>query len=98
MRQFESVQTPSLTDDLGTYLQYLVEVGGSDLFLTMGAVPTVKVEGNMLAMAMPPLAPARVKELAYSMMNESQMRQFEADLECDLAIGIESLGRFRLNV
>ncbi|MDD5336146.1 MAG: PilT/PilU family type 4a pilus ATPase [Rhodoferax sp.] len=98
MRQFESVQTPSLTDDLGAYLQYLVEVEGSDLFLTVGAVPTVKVEGNMRPMAMPPLAPARVKELAYSMMSESQMRQFEADLECDLAIGIETLGRFRLNV
>lgn len=98
MEQFDAVQAPTLTDDLGAYLQYMVEVEGSDLFLTVGAVPTVKVEGNMRQLAMPPVQPNRVKELAYSMMSESQMRQFEADLECDLAVGFESLGRFRLNV
>lgn len=96
--KFETVQPPSLTDDLGAYLQYMVELEGSDLFLTVGAVPTVKIEGTMRPLPMPALAPKRVKELAYSMMNESQMRQFEADLECDLAVGIDSLGRFRLNV
>jgi twitching motility protein PilU len=73
-------------------------VEGSDLFLTAGAVPTVKVEGTMQRLTMPALQPSRVKELAYSMMTESQMRQFEADLECDLAVGLESLGRFRLNI
>lgn len=95
---FAAVLPPSLTDDLGAYLQYMVAVDGSDLFLTVGAVPTVKIEGTMRAMSMAALAPSRVKELAYSMMTESQMRQFEANLECDLAVGIESLGRFRLNV
>lgn len=98
MSKFETVQPPSLTDDLTAYLQYMVAVEGSDLFLTAGAVPTVKVEGTMQRLAMPALQPSRVKELAYSMMTESQMRQFEADLECDLAVGLESLGRFRLNV
>lgn len=97
-KKYETVQPPSLTDDLATYLQYMVAVEGSDLFLTAGAVPTVKVEGTMQRLAMPALLPSRVKELAYSMMTESQMRQFEADLECDLAVGLESLGRFRLNV
>jgi twitching motility protein PilU len=52
----------------------------------------------MHPLAMPPLAPSRVKELAYSMMSEAQMLRFETDLECDLAIGLENLGRFRLNV
>lgn len=97
-KEFETAQLPNLTDDLGAYLQYMVELQGSDLFLTTGAVPTVKIEGIMRALPLPALVPNRVKELAYSMMNESQMRQFEANLECDLAIGIESLGRFRLNV
>lgn len=97
-KKFETVRPPSLTDDLGAYLQYMVELDGSDLFLTVGAVPTVKIEGTMRQLPMPALAPNRVKELAYSMMSESQMRQFEADLECDLAVGFESLGRFRLNV
>ena len=97
-KKFGTVQLPGLSDDLGAYLQYMVEVEGSDLFLSAGAVPTVKIEGTMRQLSMPALALGRVKELAYSMMNESQMRQFEADLECDLAVGIESLGRFRLNV
>ncbi len=94
----ETIQPPSLTDDLGAYLRYMVELEGSDLFLTTGAVPTVKVEGLMRPLPLPALRPHRVKELAYSMMTETQMRRFEADLECDLAIGLESLGRFRLNV
>jgi len=94
----QSTPPPGITDDLGAYLQYMVAVQASDLFLSVGAPPTVKLEGHMHHLAMPPLHPSRVKELAYSMMNEAQMRQFETDWECDLAVGIDGLGRFRLNV
>jgi twitching motility protein PilU len=52
----------------------------------------------MKPMPQPALAPHRAKELAYSMMSELQMRRFENDLECDLALSVESVGRFRLNV
>jgi twitching motility protein PilU len=52
----------------------------------------------MMPLDMQVVQPSRVKELAYSMMTESQMRQFEHDLECDLAVGMEGIGRFRLNV
>lgn len=96
--KFQAVHPPSVTDDLGAYLQYMVRVGGSDLFFAVGAVPTVKIEGKMRPLNMPVLQPSRVKELAYSLMTESQMREFERDLECDLAVGIEAVGRFRLNV
>lgn len=89
---------PNATDNLAAYLEYMVAVEASDLFLSVGAIPTVKIEGLMRPMAMQKLHPRRVKELAYSMMNESQMRQFEADWECDFAVGLEGLGRFRLNV
>ncbi|MFT6591085.1 MAG: twitching motility protein PilU [Rhodoferax sp.] len=89
---------PGLNDDLGAYLRFMVEVEGSDLFLSMGAVPMVKVEGLIRPIAMPPMPPNRVKELAYSMMNESQMREFERDLECDMALGLDNIGRFRLNI
>ena len=93
-----TIELPTLTDDLSAYLHYMVAAGAADLFLSVGAPPTVKVQGVMRPMDMPPIAPRRVKELAYSMMNESQMRAFEADWECDLAVGLEGLGRFRLNV
>ena len=98
LHRFQAAPAPSLTDDLGAYLQYMVALGASDLFFAVGAVPTVKIEGRMRPLVSPPLRPSRVKELAYSMMAESQTRQFEHDLECDLAVGIEGVGRFRLNV
>ena len=41
---------------------------------------------------------ARIKTLAYSVMRDSQVREFEAELECDLAIAMDQLGRFRVNV
>jgi twitching motility protein PilU len=93
-----TVAVPASHDDLSAYLAYMVALQGSDLFLTAGAVPTLKVQGVMRPMEMDVLPPNRIKELAYSMMSEAQMRRFEAELECDLAVGIESLGRFRLNV
>lgn len=96
--KIETVRPPSQTADLGAYLKYMVDVEGSDLFLSAGAVPAVKIQGVMRPLAMPALLPGRVKELAYSIMNESQMRQFETDLECDLAVSLQSLGRFRLNI
>lgn len=94
----DNSKPPGLDDDLGAYLHYMVAMEASDLFLTTGAVPAVKIEGVMRPLPMPALPPNRVKELAYSMMTESLMRRFEADLECDFAIGIEGLGRFRLNL
>jgi len=91
-------RVPVETDELAAYLEYMVAAGASDLFFAVGAVPHVKVEGVMHPLPMGPLAAQRIKELAYSMMSEQQMRQFERDLECDLAVGLESVGRFRLNV
>lgn len=91
-------QSQRLPDDLVACLKSMRELDASDLFFTVGAVPTVKIQGEMRPLAMPALMPGHVKELAYSLMSESQKKQFESDLECDLAVGLESLGRFRLNV
>ncbi|MES2483979.1 MAG: PilT/PilU family type 4a pilus ATPase [Pseudomonadota bacterium] len=84
--------------DLGPYLQEMVAHNASDLFLTVGALATVKVEGKFVALDTEPLASGEVKLLAYSVMTEVQIRNFERDLECDLALTVERLGRFRFNV
>ncbi len=84
--------------DLGPYLQEMVAHNASDLFLTVGALATVKVEGKFVALDTEPLASGEVKLLAYSVMTELQIRNFERDLECDLALSVERLGRFRINV
>jgi twitching motility protein PilU len=91
-------RVPCGSDELAAYLEYMVTVGASDLFLAVGATPHVKIEGVMHPLPTAALSSQRTKELAYSMMSEQQMRQFERDLECDLAVGLESVGRFRLNV
>ena len=76
----------------------MVRVGASDLFLTVGAVPTAKVQGDMQKLADVPLPSGSVKLLAYSVMNQVQVQEFERGLECDLAVDVGMLGRFRLNV
>jgi twitching motility protein PilU len=84
--------------DLGSLLQFMVQAQASDLFLTVGAPPSVKVQGVVQAMDLPPLKATDVKSLAYSVMRETQISEFESKLECDLATTIEGLGRFRFNI
>lgn len=94
MEVFETVSPLGYPDEWGAYLRYRVDVAGSNLFLTTRAAPTVKIEGHIRAMGLP----NRVRELAYSMMNESPMCQFETHLACDLVGGLGSVGLFRLHV
>jgi len=89
---------PSTDDDLGHYLSLMVAHGASDLFLSSGSSAALKVQGVVRRLSEPPLDPARTQRLAYSVMRESQIRGFEATMECDLAIALPGLGRFRVNV
>jgi twitching motility protein PilU len=85
-------------NDMGRYLQFMVKSDASDLFVTVGAPPSVKVHGVIRPMNLPALTSGDAKSLAYSVMRESQMREFESSLECDLATTIDGLGRFRFNI
>jgi twitching motility protein PilU len=84
--------------EMGAFLHFMVKIGASDLFLTVGAPPSAKIRGVLQAVNLPRLLPSETKSLAYSIMNEAQMREFETELECDMAVGVEDLGRFRFNV
>jgi twitching motility protein PilU len=84
--------------DLFGLLASMVELKASDLFLTVAACATVKVEGRMVALSAQPLARGAVWDLARSVMTPAQVAQFERDLECDLALTLDGLGRFRFNV
>ncbi len=86
------------SNDIGPYLRYVVQAHGSDLFLTVGAPPSVKIQGVMQPMKLPPLSSEAVKALAYSVMRPAQIPEFERTLECDLALAVEGLGRFRFNI
>ncbi len=99
----DDLDTPSASstmanEDLGPFLHHMVQAGASDLFLSVGAVPTVKIDGRMTPLGQQALRPGTVKRFAYSVMSEAHRRDFEKNLECDLAVPVSGLGRFRLNV
>jgi twitching motility protein PilT len=79
-------------------LEIMVKKGASDLHLTVGAPPMIRVDGKLVRMEFDRLTPEVTKKLAYSMMNEKQKLKFEENSELDLSFGIENLSRFRCNV
>ncbi|MCJ7799076.1 MAG: Flp pilus assembly complex ATPase component TadA [Polaromonas sp.] len=85
-------------DDLSHYLSLMVAHGATDLFLSSGAPPSLKIQGQLKHLPKVALGAMRTKALAYSVMRDAQVRQFEAELACDLAIALDQLGRFRINV
>jgi twitching motility protein PilU len=84
--------------ELAPYLRLMVQRNGSDLYFSTGARPHIKISGQTIAIGDEALAPGDVNELAYSIMSDDQIREFEGTLECNLAISFSSLGRFRVNV
>jgi twitching motility protein PilU len=84
--------------ELFQLLKSMVDHNASDLFLSVGAPPNLKIEGATRPLKSPPLGPGEVTALAHSAMNERQMKQFEETLECNLSISAEGIGRFRINV
>lgn len=79
-------------------LELMAKKGASDLHLTVGAPPMMRVDGKLVKMDFDILTPEVTKKLAYSMMNEKQKLKFEENSELDLSFGIENLSRFRCNV
>jgi len=91
-------RTHGQNDDLSRYLSVMVQHGASDLFLSSGTPAGIKVQGTLRRLDEPALDGSQTQALAYSIMRESQIKSFEATLECDFAIALPGLGRFRVNV
>jgi len=79
-------------------LKMMVDHNASDLFLSMGAPPSLKIDGLTRPINVPVLKSGEAKTLAYSVMNERQISKFEETMECNLSITVEGIGRFRYNV
>src|SRR5690606_29598711 len=84
--------------DIGYFLKLMTEKGASDMFLTAGAPVNIKVEGKLYPLGNTGLPNGMVKKIAYSLMDEGQVPQFERDLELNMAIAVKDAGRFRINV
>src|SRR5690554_6990975 len=73
--------------DVFRYLHALSERNGSDLFFSVGAPVTLKREGHYHPLEEKPLGPGEVKQLAYQLMSQKQIAEFERTLEMNLAVG-----------
>ena len=79
-------------------MRELVEKEGSDLHLTAGSPPRIRVHGNLIATDHDILIPHDTQRMIYSILNNDQIARFEQNLELDMSFGIAGLGRFRTNV
>ncbi|GAA0244330.1 PilT/PilU family type 4a pilus ATPase [Rhodanobacter caeni] len=84
--------------DIGYFLKLMVDKGASDMFLSTGAPVNIKVEGRLYPLGNTGLPNGMVKKIAYSLMDEGQVPQFERDLELNMALAVKDAGRFRINV
>ena len=76
-----------------------IELEASDLHIVVGAPPMIRLHGVLEPLpGIEPLKADETQELIYSVMNEDQVAEFEAEKECDMSFGLEGLSRFRLNV
>ena len=76
----------------------MVRRNASDLLLKAGRPPTVRINGVLKMLEMPPLRPEELKSLAESLMTPRQLRDFADTKEADFGIGVPGIGRFRTNV
>ncbi|HEX9484107.1 MAG TPA: PilT/PilU family type 4a pilus ATPase [Gemmatimonadaceae bacterium] len=79
-------------------LHQLVQRGASDLHLKVGRPPTLRLHGELTPLEMPPMRPEDLKGLAEQLMTPRQVKEFTENKECDFAIGVPGIGRFRCNV
>ena len=92
-----------LTDDqamayMHRLLTAMARAGGSDLFISAGSPPTMKAHGALAPLSQQKLDPDVTRVLAFSIMNDSQRIEFDRELECNFAIMVPEVSRFRVNV
>lgn len=78
-------------------LRKLVDKNGSDLFITAGFPPAIKIDGELHRAAEQPLTPDQSALIVRSIMNDRQAREFDGTKECNFAISPQGIGRFRVN-
>ena len=93
----------ALTEDQArTYMHKLlaamVRAGGSDLFIATDFPPSIKSHGSMQPLTAQKLNADTTRRLAQAMMNNTQRQEFEREMECNFAISIPGVSRFRVNV
>jgi len=83
--------------DIAELLAFSVKNDASDLHLSSGLPPMIRIDGDMRRINLPPLEHRTVQELVYDVMNEKQRRDYEELLEVDFSFEIHGIARFRVN-
>ncbi len=83
--------------DIGELLAFGVKNGCSDLHLSAGMPPMMRIDGNMKKINAPPMDHKAVHDLVYDIMNDKQRKDYEEFLECDFSFEVPDLARFRVN-
>jgi twitching motility protein PilT len=84
--------------NLHQLLKAMVEKGASDLHITTGSPPQLRVDGELVPLKTAQLTPVETKQLCYSILTDAQKHKFEEENELDLSFGVKGLSRFRANV
>jgi twitching motility protein PilT len=84
--------------NLHQLLKAMVEKGSSDLHITTGSPPQLRIDGKLVPLKTPPLTPVETKQLCYSILADAQKHKFEEESELDLSFGVKGLSRFRANM
>ncbi len=79
-------------------LKVMIEKGASDLHITTGSPPQLRIDGKLHPLKMPALSPQETKQLCYSVLTDAQKHRFEDSNELDLSFSVQKLSRFRGNV
>jgi twitching motility protein PilU len=84
--------------ELTADLSLMAQKNASDLFLSVGAPPSIKIDGHTMHIGEQPLGSDDIRKMAYSVMSERQQKDFEATWEMNLAVSLGDKGRFRVNI
>ncbi len=84
--------------NLQQMLQIMVERGASDIHITVGSPPQIRLHGDLVPLDLPVLGPAETKQLLYSVLTDDQKHRFEEESELDFSFGLKALSRFRGNL
>ena len=91
------MNTTSTTIDFTSFLKLMAHQKASDLFITAGMPPAIKVNGKISPITQTPLTPQQSRDLVLNVMTPAQREEFEKTHECNFAIGLSGVGRFRVS-
>ncbi len=84
--------------DITPFFQLMVDKNASDLFFSVGAPPNIKIEGRMAPVGQTLVNSQQMVELVNSLLTDEQQKEFEKNLELNIAVSLANIGRFRINI